>query len=468
MISVTRCALLLVGACSCSATAVTDPPATGGASIGVGIPTETPVGACVNLKCQVAACDGAPKTTISGKVYDPAGKVPLYNVLVYVPNAPVPALPEGATCDRCDAGGVNPVTSAVTDESGSFVLKGAPAGVDIPLVMRVGKWRRQVVIPSVPACSDTALTDPQVTRLPRNKTEGDIPRIAIAAGGADQMECLPRRLGIDDAEFTTSAGDGRIHLFRGNATDGTHAPVKFDDALNAGAVLPYATELWSSVDSLKKYDLVILSCEGATFGNEKPPEARQAMYEYASLGGRVFASHWHHIWFSEGPAPVPETGGWRDRKDPTLAGAAMSASIDQSFPKGAALAKWLVNVNATQTLGQLDVTFPFDNIQSVNPTLARQWITLENPRETPSRTVEYMSFNAPLNVPEEQVCGRAVYTGLHVSATMMRSMKPPDPQGFPKDCEVRDLSGQEKALAFMLFDLSACVQNDDNVPKPPK
>ena len=68
-------------------------------------------------------------------------------------------------------------------------------------------------------------------------------------------------------------------------------------------------------------------------------------------------------------------------------------------------------------------------------------------------------------MPEENVCGRVVYTGLHVSATMIRST---DPQGFPKDCAVRDLSAQEKALAFMLFDLSACVQNDDQAPQPPK
>ena len=149
-------------------------------------------------------------------------------------------------------------------------------------------------------------------------------------------------------------------------------------------------------------------------------------------------------------------------------GAAMGATIDESFPKGAALAKWLVNVGASTTQGQLQVTFPRDNIQSVNPTLARQWITLENPRETPAKAVEYMSFNAPLDVPEDKVCGRAVYTGLHVSATKSRMQGDPEPQGFPKDCEVRDLSAQEKAVAFMLFDLSACVQNDDKVPKPPK
>jgi hypothetical protein len=428
-------------------------------------------GPCMGLACQVPACEGAPKTTITGKVYDPAGKVPLYNVLVYIPNAPVAAFTEGATCDRCDASVLNPVASAVTDEAGGFVLTDAPAGANIPLVIQVGKWRRQLVIPAVTGCTDTPLMDPQMMRLPRNKAEGDLPRIAIAAGGADQMECLPRRLGIDDAEFTTSAGDGRIHLYSGADQGQNRSPKTFDASLNGGLALPPVTDLWASVDSLKKYDIVILSCEGGTVENQKPMAARQAMYDYASLGGRIFASHWHHIWFSQGPAPLPATGGWQDRDDPTAAGGPLDATIDQTFPKGAALAKWLVNVGATTTLGTMTVTFPRDNIQSVNPTSAREWITIQNPQPKyagSEKAVEYMSFNAPVGAAEDQVCGRAVYTGLHVSATKSRMQGDPQPQGFPLDCEVRDLSAQEKAVAFMLFDLSACVQSEDKPPRPPK
>src|SRR5262249_16252096 len=46
--------------------------------------------------------DGAP-TPITGTVSDPSGQVPIYNALVYVPNAPVAPFTQGVSCNRCDA-----------------------------------------------------------------------------------------------------------------------------------------------------------------------------------------------------------------------------------------------------------------------------------------------------------------------------------------------------------------------------
>lgn len=442
-------------------------------------------GPCTGLACQVQACAGGGSTTISGKVFDPAGKMPLYNVLVYVPNGPVEPFKEGATCDRCDARVLNPVTSAVTDEGGSFKLKDAPVGSDIPLVIQVGKWRRQLKIPAVAACADTALTDPQVTRLPRNKAEGDIPRIAISVGAADQMECLPLRMGIDPAEFTSASGDGRIHLFVGHHDEpgrgglggmmAAQPVVKFDDTHNAGATLTSADDLWASTDTLMKYDITILSCEGDSYSRQKPMATRQAMYDYASRGGRVFASHWHKVWFEQGPDPLPTTGTWNRRTpnpagtldDPNGDGTPQGATINQTFPKGEALAKWLVNVGASMTPGAMDVVFPRDDIQVVNAEVAREWISVNNPNfpDAP-KAVQYMSFNTPIGASEDKICGREVFTDLHVASVDNNTTQ--NELGFPASCEVRDLSAQEKAVAFMLFDLSACVQNEDKPPTVPR
>jgi hypothetical protein len=53
----------------------------------------------------------------------------------------------------------------------------------------------------------------------------------------------------------------------------------------------HSTALSGALESLQRYDMVILLCEGDTFVQEKPMSARHALYEYGSLGGRVFA--WH-------------------------------------------------------------------------------------------------------------------------------------------------------------------------------
>jgi hypothetical protein len=434
--------------------------------------TSTP--SCVNLQCNQTtctagactqkACAAGAKTTVSGTVYDPAGKVPLYNVIVYVPNATVLPIVNGASCDKCSAMAVNPVVSALTDTHGHFVLEDAPVGDQVPLVIQVGKWRRQTTISNVAACTETPLTDINQTRLPRNQSEGDIPLIAITTGSADSMECLPRRMGLDDSEFSTEAGTGRIHLYAGmDNGNNARATRQFAPTLNAGATLTPATTVWGDVAHLRAYDILILSCEGALLQNEKPATARQALYDYESLGGRVFASHWHRYWFSDGPMPVPTVGTWRDNNDPPTP---IDGTIDTTFPKGVALSDWLVNVGASTTPGTLSILEARDNVQAVNATIAQQWITIQAPaaRNVAAHTaIQFLSFNAPLAVPDAMQCGRAVFNDLHVSSTGMDMPGQP----FPMGCEVRDLTSQEKAVEFLLFDLSSCVQNDKVPPMPP-
>src|SRR5262245_31744794 len=173
-----------------------------------------PGDACVGQQCRVVdgAKLGMPPTSVSGTVYAPNGTLPLYGATVYVPNLDPGPLPDGAVCQRCDPNlPGEPIARATSDQSGHFELDNIPAGTDVPLIIQIGKWRRQVLIPNAAQCTNTVL-DPSLTSLPKTHHEGDMPRIAIATGGADALECLVLRLGVDQGEFATDGGNGHVHL----------------------------------------------------------------------------------------------------------------------------------------------------------------------------------------------------------------------------------------------------------------
>ena len=264
--------------------------------------------ACEGLGCFQFDCNskGLPPTTVSGTVYAPNGTLPLYGVDVYVPRTDPGPLADGAVCSRCNEGlQGGAFTQTRTDEAGHFSLENVPATANVPLVIQTGKWRRQMVLPNVAACQDLPLpmTD---TRLPKNASEGDMPKIAISTGSADALECLPLKLGIDPAEITTAGGTGHIQLFT-DAIAGQGAKQFAANWPGGAGAFGNSQTLWSSVNTLKPYDIVILSCEGNQYPGSKPTTALTAMKDYADLGGRVFASHWHNIWLEGSGTSVAPT-----------------------------------------------------------------------------------------------------------------------------------------------------------------
>lgn len=455
-----------------SAGTIDNPGGIGGSLVG-GFGGGGPVEPCRNLQCQQARCAGGAKTTVSGKVFDPAGRNPLYNVVVYVPNEAVLPLPAGAACDDCSALYTgNPIATALTDATGSFVLEDAPGGTDIPLVIQVGKWRRQYVIPTISDCQDNPQPE-DLFRLPRNRSEGDIPKIAISTGSADTLECLLRRIGVDASEYVPGGGDGRVQIFKGSdRMDGGFGGGGPRVAPNTSPAAPMSTAaLWNSVESLMAYDIVLLSCEG----QEALGMNQQAVFDYANAGGRVFASHYHYSWFNSGPFGTSNLAIWRRGSQAPVDGTMddlgevdgtiiTQLSSGEPFPKGQALLDWLTNVGALQN-GVLPIEDSRFNATVDASHLASQpWIS--TPADGTSAT-QYFSFNTPiggLTDPDgPPYCGRVVFSDLHVGAASGDDPEQPVPTG----CTDRELSPQEAALEFMLFDLSSCVTPDDVPPKPP-
>ena len=444
--------------------------------------------------CNVACSGGGMTTTITGKVVDPAGKNPLYNVVAYVAAGQVQALPvgvpTGANACSCSAlfSGF-PTVYAFTDTSGNFTIENAPVGQNIPLVIQIGKWRVQTKVNVTQCTANSAGT----IALPKNGTEGDIPNIAVSTGGADSLECLLRRIGLDASEYVSGpATGGHIHIYNGGGI--SIGGITIGGETNAMSAPASSTGLWDSVDDLMKNDIVLLSCEGSP--TESPQPAN--LETYLNQGGRVFASHFHDVWFapagavSGGAAPADwgnNLASWAD--DQNNSDGVVSAipvttlTGGGTFPKGVAFLQWLGNVNAlgqtitsisptgnttgTAPAGELAVAQPRFNASVTTQHLSQSWLQADSNAGAGSEPTMYFSFDTPVNAMSTDggappYCGRAVFSGLHVGGASYDTVNTSGGQAPPAGCDTsHPLSPQEAALEFMLFDLSSCVV-PENVP----
>jgi hypothetical protein len=67
--------------------------------------------------------------------------------------------------------------------------------------------------------------------------------------------------------------------------------------------------------------------------------------------------------------------------------------------------------------------------------------------------VQDMLFTTPLDVADGSRCGKVVFSDMHVSSDSSSKPGTADPGG----CSAMPLTPQEKALAFIFFDISSCV-----------
>jgi hypothetical protein len=430
----------------------------------------------VSSACVTGLCRQVPQgctTSLSGTVYDPAGKTPLYNAVVFVPkdaSGSVPPITPGITpgvCNTCDVsiGGFVAVTT--TDSRGHFSLSNVPAGMNIPLVVQMGKWRRKAqFIPSVAPCTDTPVP-PDMSRLPKSQAEGDMPQMALLTGGCDDLGCFMSSIGIDPTEFSPPGGGGRLDVYIGgdaSAQGGPSAPTLSGG--RAGTAVDCSSSpcpLWSSKANLEKYDIVILACECGENQPNKPDKT--ALHDWLAEGGKAFATHYHYTWFKDGPPDFQAVANFTATSDVSAVNGPFK--MDVSFPKGAALQDWmgsqsLLNADLSVPLNPPDVKTSMTTVNS--PSL--RWIY-----DTTTSNVKYMSFLTPIGGISggdasttgadagPQYCGKAVFTDIHTSG---------GPSGnVPGDCTPTNLTPQQFALEFLFFDLSSCVQPDTLPPFEP-
>lgn len=404
---------------------------------------------CTGIACKRVYCPNGGTTSLSGKVVSPrpGDPDPIYNAIVYVPNAKVAPFTEGVSCDRCGAAvSGNPIAVALTGVDGTFKLTDVPVTPNLPVVVQLGRWRRQITVSTVTACADTPLTTDQ-TRLPRNQTEGDIPKMALKTGDSDSPECVLRKMGIDDAEFTNPGGGGRIELYRGALSNPPTLPGT-----------PPASDLLGNAATMNKYDLLLLPCDGADFN---PSAATmQNIEQYANLGGRIFASHYSYNWIKQQPAPSQWSGvvAWDPAASVPDPNETIPGYINTSFPKGKAMSDWLGQLGAANAGVIPKLLQPRRDIDSVNGSTV-EWVAEKSPDR-----VGHFSFDTPLGSDAGSECGRVVFNDFHTVNVFGGQTGT-----FPAECSDRTqpLTSQERVFEFTLFDLSSCVQKDNLPPVPP-
>jgi hypothetical protein len=212
--------------------------------------------------------------------------------------------------------------------------------------------------------------------------------------------------------------------------------------------------------------MLLLSCPCNEALAARGPPAFDALTRYVNAGGRTFGSHFEYVW-------------WRFTPDADLAGAfsitrggelaAPPIVLDTSFPKGKALADWMKFLDPTLVYGQVPSKAILDDFTAARPP-AQIWARSPGVGTIAamSRYPRFMTINTPVGAPAEQRCGRMAHLDVHVTA----ESAPPRPIGvptpaFPASCGSTELTKSEHVLAFLIFDLAACVQEDTTPPKPP-
>lgn len=459
----------------------------GGGSGSGGSSGGTNVTCPAGTQCNVS-CTGSATTSISGKVYDPFLKNGLYNITVYVPGGPMQPLPAGVPTgsDACNCGALfksGAVVATTTGVDGSFKLNNAPVGTSVPLVLQVGKWRRYMTVDtSMASCGNTQLADKSAflrgTLTGAGVSPNDsMPDIAVSTGSADTLECLMKRIGLPDSEYVAGTGTtGHVHVFRGGDPGGGGkggGQIGKQEAASTtlGTEPESDTSLWDTPAHLMPYDIVLLSCEGGETFNAIPAN----LETYLNAGGRAFGSHYHYSWFSGPNLPggsnqsYSAPADWGNNLATWSAGSnglanQTNGKIVQTlngstapFPKGEAFYQWLGLVGAL-TNNLLPIAQPrYNSVVGPNDKPSQGWIN-----DTTTTNTMYFSFDTPVaGIPGSNppaYCGRAVFSDLHVDGASSDKSDP------PTGCSDADLSPQEKALEFMLFDLSSCVIPDTVAP----
>ena len=339
--------------------------------------------------------------------------------------------------------------------------------------------------------------------------------MALSTGQVDALECVLRKMGVEDSQFSNGedTGGGRIRFYRqtnpGTLGRGATTGQPGASCTNGGGSCvgntPSYTTLVASQASVNRYDALLFPCDGAA--HDESTQAKTLILDsptntaaYVNNGGRAIFTHFSYAWlYDQQPSIVLPWPSTTDTNAVNTQWDTAYGEIDTSFARGATFEQWLAlpSVNALTSV----TPFPYVTLTEVrrdlgNPTTwpyypannllyAQRWVfhstymtppdnsgtttptsTTGGPATTAPDSIQHITFDTPYGDPATTTqCGRVLYSSFHVTSAGLSKAACVQGTGtstndtncyFPAECGTT-MESQEKLLAYMLFDMTGTV-----------
>ena len=394
---------------------------------------------CHGHFCEVPTCPAGTTTEIVGQLFAGNGTDPVPGAAVFVPVYDLPELPPTLGCDLCNQIPYS-VASSPTDYDGSFRLRGVPAG-PVSIVARLGRFQRVLSMDVIPCVENVIPADPNTAgkgiRLPRKSRElsgqDALPRIAVASGDYDQVECVLKRIGIDEIDMF----DGR----------GSSNPPAIASLL----------QLLGDEKRLFLYNILIVNCTDNQFLSAvSQPGVQKTLEKYVGSGGRLYVTDWAYDVIEQVPAFSPYLC-FEPQSPPgapmCTSGPSQQSIADSRTPYSGKskildpqMAKWLRQFTGViDPSDQVDVGYSFVVVASASAdplTPTKTWVQGPTPFGTRPQTVTF----------DYKSCGRVHFSTYNTEPAGAVY----DGDRWPNNCK-SNFTPQERLLEYLFFDIAACL-----------